>query len=1284
MPSPPYIGLRPFEEADHDLFFGREEQIVALIRKLEDRHFVTIIGSSGSGKSSLVRAGLIPALREGFMAGIQDWLTLVIRPGNDPYLRLAGALQARLRGGTPCPGPSGSAGPTLQAPASEVAAFLHKSDRGLLEVLERFAPAGTKTLVVVDQFEELFAFRRASGAQGTFAPRDESAAFVNMLLCSCRGTRQDVWVVLTLRSDFSGDCEAFLGLPEAVSQSQFLVPRLTRRQMRDAILGPSQLSDQEYAPFTVSDGLLNRIINDAGDRPDQLPLMQHALLQTWKLATGTASGSSGVVLDHAHYSQAGGIEQALSKHADDAWKQIATDPKKSVIGCRLFLLLCEMSQDGQIVRRRTSGRELARCTGATMEEITEVVRLFRDDDRNFVITSPEGAITADTIIDVSHEALLRRWDLFSTQWLVQERADAAELRRLTEQAELRNAGVLSEKALVRVEAWRERVSLNWALRYVTAEAWDKAMSYIEASRADVRQAEDQLRRQNKQRQLFFRLFVLILIVATTISTLAAFVAWKEKKTAEDALTTSYVRVIGFNDELSRGEATTLWDLAELDDDNVAVRQDVINSWFGSVDHLHRATQRSAAGLLAATGLNPKMIALARAKASLLIQNTLPAAKPTDLVELEYLVAGFGKELSQDDIKNVIFAVVREADAYSKDATTVSQLTSLLGPILRFMEDRKIAEAQAAHAANIIILAMKPADSAGTTNMIRLAAALAALDQYAQGAIQQTAAILAARLNVSLSDSKRRDELAISDPDKAMAKSLVSLLAADQDTSGQQALAARLSLTIMKSDELQVYFDLRDEINALLRLLTGPPAADVAVQVAKVLSEKSNPMDYTQFFSDGLGELLRHMSEESATELCTGLVSSIIRMPRSSLSEQESFSVHVKLLAKVLPQVPANKREELATGAASAISQVDHGFFISNPEEWRGEEPPFASIVRYANPEMRHRFASIYAEKLASTLAEVMKAQNFSRIEYVSQALARWAPSMDAAPAESLAAGTIDSLLPFTFSDDSALRATRSEILAIYKLAEYVSAKDAKRLALSVADVFSVEKTASDTALSRAVHMESVLARHMGAEDAKVVAVYLLRKADNLRGRQLAAATGAMLEFVKAMPSDTDRARISRDGIHIIVRSIGKSGDANINDLVPLGYPLATLAEGLPSAERVRLLALSLIFMGTQSIPDDARGEEISGWLDSLSATELIEVLKWPVCGGDFRKRVLADLARASHAQGATPWEFATNAANAAEWPQLGQPARQPRVAEVLQSFSAQEVRLSEGAVHAGR
>ena len=191
----PFPGLRPFEMEEEYLFFGREEQRQELVGLLREQRFLTVIGSSGSGKSSLVRAGLLPALYGGVMtkAG-SHWHVGVMRPGSNPLANLAGALfETELMDNEGCE----------DLTELDLEATLIRSGLGLIEAARQSGlKKNENLLIVVDQFEELFRFSE----RGT---RDEAAAFIKLLVEATRQEDFSIYVVLTMRSDFFGDCSKF-------------------------------------------------------------------------------------------------------------------------------------------------------------------------------------------------------------------------------------------------------------------------------------------------------------------------------------------------------------------------------------------------------------------------------------------------------------------------------------------------------------------------------------------------------------------------------------------------------------------------------------------------------------------------------------------------------------------------------------------------------------------------------------------------------------------------------------------------------------------------------------------------------------------------------------------------------------------------------------------------------------------------------------------------------------------------------------------------------------------
>lgn len=520
-PAPmPYLGLRPFDEEDEQIFFGRERQVNVMLGQLEEAPFLAVVGASGSGKSSLVRAGLLPAIRQGFLRGTTAWAVTVMRPGHRPYERLVAGLSSRT-----LPANQGDAtADTLPPDLSEAVLQVRSSDLGIMDAL---APLGVSeeehVLIVVDQFEELFNFRRAHVRSDPFASRDEAAGFVRMLLNSVRQSNGRVHVVITMRSDFIGHADAFLGLPEAISASQFLVPRLDRRQMEEAIVNPSRLRNAGYHPFEIDPHLVTRIINQAGDRMDQLPLMQHALMRSWKIATSKAPQRGGIVkLTLDDYAAVGGIEEALSRHADAAWDDARRTPGLDRITREVFLLLCDISPDGQITRRRPTVAEVCAAAGATVEQLRSVLQLFQEDDRNFLFPPYASALGPDTALDISHESLIRQWTRFDA-WRIEEAERAGMFRRLRESAQRHRAGQespLTGASLSNAVTWLEDEdngpSTEWAERY--GGGLDEVATYIDESRAALA-AQQRSEAERNARAILVRILAVglaVLVVAAGV------------------------------------------------------------------------------------------------------------------------------------------------------------------------------------------------------------------------------------------------------------------------------------------------------------------------------------------------------------------------------------------------------------------------------------------------------------------------------------------------------------------------------------------------------------------------------------------------------------------------------------------------------------------------------------------------------------------------------------------------------------------------------------------------
>ena len=420
--SCPYPGLRPFRREEAIVFFGRDEQVDQLLAKLDRSRFLAVVGTSGCGKSSLVRAGLIPALKTGLMvSGGARWVVATMRPGDQPIRNLARAL---IDDGVVA-GPAAAVEHTPEF----LTAALRRGPLGLAEALCDAPPPGQKKLLLlVDQFEEIFRFRREGG-------RDEADAFVELLLASAAQEDVPIYVVLTMRSDYLGDCNLFAGLPEALNDSQFLTPRLTRDQRREAIEAPAHVFEGRVEP-----ALVNRVLNDMDAGPDQLPLMQHALMRLWTRACRAAAPSSDqapdpqeVVLTLTDYEAIGGLKLALSGHADEVFDRL--DEGQRTIAEVLFRGLSERGAEGRDIRRPTPLRSVAEVAGVPVEQVIPVVEAFRHPDLSVLVPPPPTPLEPETILDISHESLIRQWQRLRA-WAEAEANSAEMYRRLEKTASL--------------------------------------------------------------------------------------------------------------------------------------------------------------------------------------------------------------------------------------------------------------------------------------------------------------------------------------------------------------------------------------------------------------------------------------------------------------------------------------------------------------------------------------------------------------------------------------------------------------------------------------------------------------------------------------------------------------------------------------------------------------------------------------------------------------------------------------------------------------------------------
>jgi hypothetical protein len=348
-------------------------------------HFVAVIGPSGCGKSSLIRAGVLAALRDGYIADQGEWTILTLNPGDSPLGAWVEALRPRLKGGSP-------------------------PDRLVDDPVEALDTSSGPIAILVDQFEELFQSGMRSGAD------NDVARFINAVLAVGVATA-NIFVILTMRSENLPDCSRYPALADAINASLYLVPRLTREQMIQAIVGPIQ-----QVGGTITVPLLERLILEAETDPDALPVLQHAMMRMWTKRRlweplGLDAYEGGTVLG-----------AFLDEHADSIYASLPTLPSDdrpdSIAAETLFRQITEKASDGRILRHPLRLTAIGGSTGISEVRLWNTARVFQSE--GFLKPSPGSS---SFLADISHEALARKWVRLGA-WINDEATIRGQVQRL--------------------------------------------------------------------------------------------------------------------------------------------------------------------------------------------------------------------------------------------------------------------------------------------------------------------------------------------------------------------------------------------------------------------------------------------------------------------------------------------------------------------------------------------------------------------------------------------------------------------------------------------------------------------------------------------------------------------------------------------------------------------------------------------------------------------------------------------------------------------------------------
>jgi len=493
----PFPGLRPFTPEESELFFGREKESDEVFSKLLRNRFVTVTGASGSGKSSLVYCGILPRIKEMGRKEFSPWRIIIFRPGNDPFESLAHAIHENI-----------AETGLKEVPVETLLSDLHRESDGISIALKKHIIRGyEKVLLVVDQFEELFRYR-TSDTGGTYGT--ETGEFVENLVNAVSLSDSRVYTIVTMRADFMGECAYYQGLTQLINTSNFLIPRMERENYRQVIEGPVK-----YAGASIDKSFVETLLDDIDEHSDQLPVLQHALMRTWNHWLELKDPER--PLGYADYDSVGTMRNAMARHADEAFGEL--DNRGREICRRMFRALTEKGSDNRGIRRPTVFSTLKSIIDCSSAELAEVIEKFRQPSRSFLTPRYGLPLNEDSVIDLSHESLIRLWSRL-TAWVDEEASSIQMYLKLAESSSLYQhgkTGLMRTPDLQLAINWRDREkpTLKWARRY--DPAFERAMVFLRTSEKEYLDEEERKLKIQRSKMKRTRIMTIFFGGATIIA-----------------------------------------------------------------------------------------------------------------------------------------------------------------------------------------------------------------------------------------------------------------------------------------------------------------------------------------------------------------------------------------------------------------------------------------------------------------------------------------------------------------------------------------------------------------------------------------------------------------------------------------------------------------------------------------------------------------------------------------------------------------------------------------------
>ncbi len=496
----PFPGLRHYGMDEGHLFFGRQRESEEVIKKLIINRFVAVAGPAGSGKSSLVHAGVVPLLANGFAASEgKAWRIIDIRPGFSPIDNIARALVIN----------------ELQDESDESQeiryniknALLRNSSRGLTEALRQLnTEYDENILLIIDNFEELF---RVTGNRTDQHKNDEYKAFVSLLADTVNEETLPAYILVSIRNDYLNEALQPNDLSILINRSNYLLPPMDEVSLREVITEPLRVTGGN-----IDSRVVERILKEDPGHSDILPFLQYVLMRMWD--NRAKENDPPITLTEEDYESVGKLKNSLSIHAEEAYNELSDNGR--LICERLFKIVAVKLSDNRFISNPTRVSDLAFITRTAVSDVIDIIERFRCPGRTFLEPRYKEALNSDSVVVLTHEVLIIMWPRLK-HWVEEEFESVAMYRRLSEASKKYQMGkeqLLSPPVLQAALKWREKnkPTFEWARRFDSA--FERTMAYVSKSEEVFNEQEEE--KLEKPRKLFKRARIIagLLLIATLV------------------------------------------------------------------------------------------------------------------------------------------------------------------------------------------------------------------------------------------------------------------------------------------------------------------------------------------------------------------------------------------------------------------------------------------------------------------------------------------------------------------------------------------------------------------------------------------------------------------------------------------------------------------------------------------------------------------------------------------------------------------------------------------------